>query len=249
MDRFYAVNDAATGVKPVRPGGPPVYVAGQADVSVRRAARDRRCLAYRQYQARQSDRIDADLSRALEQCGRKPMEFPITVECYVGANHTTAQEECHGPLEYKCLCRLAGEPHGRGLVRGVRARPVHYRRQGVGQGRNRPLSRASGCRSLHHALPMAGLPQKRALASTRRLGEIFASESPQLSPVSDERRLSLRPSRAAASMRGAQGRGARVHYRGAGGADLEKYISTGAGLNQGEAGAASRQRRTKEKAP
>jgi hypothetical protein len=86
-----------------------------------------------------------------------------------------------------------GEPHGRGLVRGVRARPVHYRRQGVGQGRNRPLSRASGCQSLHHALPMAGLPQKRALASIRRLGEIFASESPQLSPVSDERRLSLRP--------------------------------------------------------
>jgi alkanesulfonate monooxygenase SsuD/methylene tetrahydromethanopterin reductase-like flavin-dependent oxidoreductase (luciferase family) len=64
MGRFYAVNDAATGVKPVRPGGPPVCIAGQADVSVRRAARDRRGLAYRQYQARQSDRIDAGLSRA-----------------------------------------------------------------------------------------------------------------------------------------------------------------------------------------
>jgi alkanesulfonate monooxygenase SsuD/methylene tetrahydromethanopterin reductase-like flavin-dependent oxidoreductase (luciferase family) len=45
MGRFYAVNDAAIGVKPVRPGGPPVYIAGQADVSVRRAARDRRRLA------------------------------------------------------------------------------------------------------------------------------------------------------------------------------------------------------------
>jgi alkanesulfonate monooxygenase SsuD/methylene tetrahydromethanopterin reductase-like flavin-dependent oxidoreductase (luciferase family) len=33
------------------------------------------------------------------------------------------------------------------------------------------------------------------------------------------------------------------------GADLEKYKSTGAELNHGEAGAASRQRRTKEKAP
>jgi len=37
--RFYTVNDAGIGVKPVRPGGPPIYVAGQADVSVRRAAR------------------------------------------------------------------------------------------------------------------------------------------------------------------------------------------------------------------
>src|SRR5690349_4678163 len=37
--RFYVVNDAGIGVKPLRPGGPPVYIAAQADVSVRRAAR------------------------------------------------------------------------------------------------------------------------------------------------------------------------------------------------------------------
>jgi alkanesulfonate monooxygenase SsuD/methylene tetrahydromethanopterin reductase-like flavin-dependent oxidoreductase (luciferase family) len=37
--RFYTVNDAGIGVKPLRPGGPPLYIAGQAEVSVRRAAR------------------------------------------------------------------------------------------------------------------------------------------------------------------------------------------------------------------
>src|SRR5262249_42712711 len=37
--RFYTVNDAGISVKQVRPGGPPLYIAGQADVSVRRAAR------------------------------------------------------------------------------------------------------------------------------------------------------------------------------------------------------------------
>ena len=37
--RFYTVNDSGISVKPVRPGGPPLYIAGQADVSVRRAAR------------------------------------------------------------------------------------------------------------------------------------------------------------------------------------------------------------------
>jgi len=30
--RFYTVNDAGIAVKPVRPGGPPLYVAGQAEV-------------------------------------------------------------------------------------------------------------------------------------------------------------------------------------------------------------------------
>jgi alkanesulfonate monooxygenase SsuD/methylene tetrahydromethanopterin reductase-like flavin-dependent oxidoreductase (luciferase family) len=37
--RFYTVNDAGISVKPVRPAGPPLYIAGQAEVSVRRAAR------------------------------------------------------------------------------------------------------------------------------------------------------------------------------------------------------------------
>src|ERR1700758_4928609 len=37
--RFYTVKDAGIGVKPVRPGGPPLYIAGQADPSVKRAAR------------------------------------------------------------------------------------------------------------------------------------------------------------------------------------------------------------------
>ena len=38
---------------------------------------------------------------ALKEYGRTPTEFPITVECYVGARHATAHEECRGPLEYK----------------------------------------------------------------------------------------------------------------------------------------------------
>jgi alkanesulfonate monooxygenase SsuD/methylene tetrahydromethanopterin reductase-like flavin-dependent oxidoreductase (luciferase family) len=38
---------------------------------------------------------------ALKEYGRIPMEFPITVECYVGTRHAAAHEECRGPLEYK----------------------------------------------------------------------------------------------------------------------------------------------------
>src|SRR5437764_6186049 len=37
--RFYAVDDSGLSLKPVRPGGPPLYIAAQAEASVRRAAR------------------------------------------------------------------------------------------------------------------------------------------------------------------------------------------------------------------
>src|SRR5436305_15158078 len=47
------------------------------------------------------------------------------------------------------------EPYHARFVRGFRARPVHHRRQGVGKGGDRTLSRASWCRSLHHALSVA----------------------------------------------------------------------------------------------
>jgi hypothetical protein len=53
-----------------------------------------------------------------------------------------------------CVMGTAGQHHPR-LVRGFRARSVHYRRQGVGERGDRPVSRASRCRSLYHALPMA----------------------------------------------------------------------------------------------
>src|SRR5215471_10752041 len=51
----------------------------------------------------------------------------------------------------------AGEPHHAWLFRGLCARPVYHRRQSIGEGRGLAVSRAAGCRSLHHALPMAGL--------------------------------------------------------------------------------------------
>ncbi len=59
-------------------------------------------------------------------------------------------------IQVQRLCIMGtAEPHHAGFVRGFRARPVHHRRQGVGEGGDRTVSRASGCRSLHHALPVA----------------------------------------------------------------------------------------------
>src|SRR5258708_1332534 len=100
--RFYTVNDAGIGVKPVRPGGPPLYIAAQADVSVRRAARiGDAWLIVNSSGLSKIAPLMQTYRAALKEFDRTPKEFPITVECYVGASHATAHEECRAPLEYK----------------------------------------------------------------------------------------------------------------------------------------------------
>ena len=100
--RFYKVNDAGIGVKPIRPGGPPIYIAAQADASVKRAARiGDAWLIVNSGGLGKAAPLMQTYRAALAEYGRAPKEFPITVECYVGAHDATAHEECRAPLEYK----------------------------------------------------------------------------------------------------------------------------------------------------
>ena len=107
--RFYTVNDAGISVKPVRPGGPPLYIAGQAEASVRRAARigDAWLIVNTSGLGKVKPLMET-YRAALEQYGRSPIECPITVECYVGDRHATAHEEYRGPLN----TNTAPIPHG-----------------------------------------------------------------------------------------------------------------------------------------
>ena len=177
--RFYTVDDAGIGVKPVRPGGPPVYVAGQADVSVRRAARigdawlivntsglDKVAPLMQTYRA------------ALKEYGRTPMEFPITVECYVGDRHATAHAECRGPLEYKYNAYASwGLPNSstQGSFEDfARDRFIIGDKESVKE----EIARYRELLGVDHFIMRCqwpGLPQERVLGSIRRLGEIFAS--------------------------------------------------------------------------
>ncbi|HZU88067.1 MAG TPA: LLM class flavin-dependent oxidoreductase [Stellaceae bacterium] len=175
--RFYAVEDAGIGAKPVRPGGPPLYVAGQAEVSVRRAARigdawlimntglDKIAPLMRTYRA------------ALQEYGRTPIEFPITVECYVGARHATAHEECRGPLEYKYNAYASW-----GLEeRGTRSFADFARDRfiiGDSVSVKEEIVRYRELLGVDHFIMRCqwpGLPQEQVLGSIRRLGEIFAA--------------------------------------------------------------------------
>ena len=146
--RFYTVNDSGIGVKPVRPGGPPLYIAGQADVSVRRAARiGDAWLIVNTGGLGKVTPLMQTYRAALKEYGRVPIEFPITVECYVGANHATAHEECRGPLEYKYNAYASW---------GLQNRTTQGSFEDFARDRFiMAVSRTSGCRSLRHAVPVA----------------------------------------------------------------------------------------------
>ena len=111
--RFYTVNDAGISVKPVRPGGPPLYIAGQADVSVRRAARigDAWLIVNTSGLAKVTALMQT-YRAALKEYARTPMEFPITVECYVGTRHATVRREHRAIAGGGARCRLVGLRQG-----------------------------------------------------------------------------------------------------------------------------------------
>ena len=175
--RFYTVNDAGLSLKPMRPGGPPLYIAAQAETPVKRAARigDAWLIV--------NIRGLADLvplmqtyRAALKEYGRAPIEYPITVECYVGERHATAHEECRGPLEFKYTAYAAwGMEHAHtgtfedfardrfiiGDKVSVKEEIVRYRE-------------VLGVDHFIMRCQWPGLPQERALGSIKRLGQIFA---------------------------------------------------------------------------
>jgi alkanesulfonate monooxygenase SsuD/methylene tetrahydromethanopterin reductase-like flavin-dependent oxidoreductase (luciferase family) len=180
--RFYTVEDAGIGVKPIRSGGPPLYIAAQADVSVKRAARIGDA-----WLIMNSSGLGAlvPLMRtyraALQEYGRTPLEFPITAECYVGERHATAHEECRGPLEYKYGAYASWGLEGRSadhkpppFKEFARDRFIIGDKVSVKE----EIARYRELLGVDHFIlrcQWPGLPQERVLHSIRRLGEIFAS--------------------------------------------------------------------------
>src|SRR5205085_12332374 len=176
--RFYTVNDAGISVKPVRPGGPPLYVAGQAEVSVRRAARiGDAWLIVNSSGLGKIAPLMQTYRAALAEYGRTPIEFPITVECYVGERHATAHEECRVPLEYKYQAYAAW-----GLEDRTSASFEEFARDrfiiGDWVSVKEEIARYRELLGVDHFIMRCqwpGLPQERVLGSIQQLGKIFAS--------------------------------------------------------------------------
>lgn len=176
--RFYTVKDAGLSLKPVRPGGPPLYIAGQVDAAVRRAARiGDAWLIVNSSGLSVIEPLMQTYRAALAEYHRTPVEYPITIECYVGANNATAHEECRGPLEYKYAVYAAW-----GLQKAVTTQSFEeYARDrfiiGDKSKVKEEIARYRERLGVDHFIMRCqwpGLEQEKTLGTIRRLGEILA---------------------------------------------------------------------------
>lgn len=175
--RFYTVKDAGIGVKPIRAGGPPLYIAGQADVAVKRAARvGDAWLIVNSRGLSETIPLMNTYKAALAEYGRRPIDYPITVECYVGANNATAHEECRVPLQYKYNAYASWGLQGRQTETTFEdfARDKFIIGDKVKV--KEEIARYHEVLGVDHFVMRCqwpGLPQEQTLATIRRLGEIF----------------------------------------------------------------------------
>lgn len=173
--RFYQVDDHAIGLKPVRGGGPPIWIAGTAEAAIKRAARIGD--AWMIVPSTTLTDLVAQMRVYREALGDgTPDCFPIVRECYVGANHKTAIEECRAALQFKYDAYASWGLEGRktpafeDLARDrfiigdavfVKEEVARYRE-------------ALGVDHFMMRCHWPGLEFDKALGSIRRLGEILA---------------------------------------------------------------------------
>ncbi|MCO6418062.1 LLM class flavin-dependent oxidoreductase [Siccirubricoccus sp. KC 17139] len=183
--KFYTLRDSALSCPPVRPGGPPIYVAATVEAAVKRAARIGD--AWLIVNASTIDSVAAQMAvyrAALAEAGRTPLEYPIARECYVGESHATAFEECREALRYKYAAYAAwglggGQAaptdeamFGMPFEQFVKNRFIIGDKVSVKE----EVARYRETLGVDHFIMRVqwpGLPQERALGSIRRLGEIF----------------------------------------------------------------------------
>ena len=101
--RIFRIEDLGIGLRPLRPGGPPIWMAGIVDAAVRRAARLGDAWLITNFAHLSTLVPQMRMYReTLAAAGKAfPVEAPITRECYIGRTQAEAMEECRAPLQYK----------------------------------------------------------------------------------------------------------------------------------------------------
>lgn len=176
--KFYTVRDAGISVKPVRPGGVPVYVAGLSNAAVRRAARiGDAWLIANASSIQEIQPVDAVYRAALTEFGRTPMEHPIARECYVGSSQASAWAECRAAMEYKYAAYkvwgMTSPLDGMSFDDFAKDRFIIGDKAAVKD----EILRYKELLGVDHFIMRSqwpGLEQEKVLGSIRRLGEIFA---------------------------------------------------------------------------
>lgn len=175
--RFYSVTDHGISLKPLQAGGPPVWIAGLVEAAVKRAARiGDAWLIANATTLGATEPLMKVYRETLAGLGKTVTEFPIARECYVGANHKTAMDECRAALEYKYNSYAAW---------GMESPTAHMSFEEVARDRfiigdsvyvKEEIARWEEKLGVNHMIMRVqwpGLPQEQVLGSIRRLGEIY----------------------------------------------------------------------------
>jgi alkanesulfonate monooxygenase SsuD/methylene tetrahydromethanopterin reductase-like flavin-dependent oxidoreductase (luciferase family) len=101
--KIFKLDNLGVGLKPLRKGGPPIWVAGVIDVAVKRAARIGDAWLITNFAHLSVLVPQMKIYReTLAQVGKPfPTDVPITRECYIGPTRAEALEECRAALQYK----------------------------------------------------------------------------------------------------------------------------------------------------
>jgi alkanesulfonate monooxygenase SsuD/methylene tetrahydromethanopterin reductase-like flavin-dependent oxidoreductase (luciferase family) len=101
--KIFKIEDLGIGLKPARPSGPPIWIAGVVDAAVKRAARIGDAWLITNFAHLSVLVPQMKMYReALAEMGKPfPDDVPITRECYIGPTREKAIAECRAALEYK----------------------------------------------------------------------------------------------------------------------------------------------------
>jgi alkanesulfonate monooxygenase SsuD/methylene tetrahydromethanopterin reductase-like flavin-dependent oxidoreductase (luciferase family) len=101
--KIFKLENLGIGLKPVRPGGPPIWIGGVVDAAVKRAARIGDAWLITNFAHLRELVPQMKLYRETLKSVNKsfPKDVPITRECYIGPTRAKALEECKAALEYK----------------------------------------------------------------------------------------------------------------------------------------------------
>jgi alkanesulfonate monooxygenase SsuD/methylene tetrahydromethanopterin reductase-like flavin-dependent oxidoreductase (luciferase family) len=179
VGKFYTVEDAGIGIKPIQPGGPPIWIAAKVDAALKRAARigDAWLIVPSSTCAElvPQMRFYRDALRAFGK--PEPSDFPLTRECYVGTSQATALEECRAALTYKYKAYaswgLYGDATQFSIDEFARDRFIIGDESFVSE----EIARYRETLGVNHfimRMQWPGLPQERVLHSIRALGRIFS---------------------------------------------------------------------------
>ena len=183
--KIFTINDLGVGAKPVRQGGPPIWIAGVVDGAVKRAARLGDAWLITNF-AHLSVLVPqmAMYRETLTACEKSfPKEVPITRECYVGLTRQEAFEECREALQYKYAAYSSwgldkqsegSESFNQPFEEFARDRFIIGDKQFVAE-EVRRYNELLGVNHFIMRLQWPGLSQENVLRSIRLLGEIFAS--------------------------------------------------------------------------